>query len=232
MAATDSNQYFGLGIYSLREAWRLTGVPTHRIRRWLRGYGFLSGGKKHRSPPVWQGQLDPIEGSLALGFLDLVELRCVDAFIKAGVTWPTMRKAREAASKSLRTEHPFCTARFSTDGRAVFLKLEPMEGDPGLLDIVSKQRYFEKIMRPLIRQLEFARAGTLSRWWPLGMDHAVVLDPHRSFGRPIVDAAGVPTDVLSQALQVNRDLEEVCRWYEVSKEEALDVKEFERSLAA
>ena len=35
-------------------------------------------------PPVWQRQLPDIDGTLGLGFLDLMEARFVDAFRKAG----------------------------------------------------------------------------------------------------------------------------------------------------
>ena len=74
--------YFNTGIYSLRDAARLTGVSSGRIRRWLRGYHYRSREKFYSSPPLWQGQWAPIERSLALGFLDLIEIRFVDAFLR------------------------------------------------------------------------------------------------------------------------------------------------------
>jgi len=84
---------FNTGIYTVPEAARLTKVASPRIRRWLSGYTFLSGSREHVSPPVWRGQLQPVNGALALGFLDLMEIRAVDAFLRAGVSWKTLREA-------------------------------------------------------------------------------------------------------------------------------------------
>jgi len=108
------------GIYTIPEAARLTDVSPWRIRRWLRGYEFKAKHGRHRSAPVWTGQLAPIDNKLALGFLDLLEVHSVDAFISAGVTWKTLRDAHAKARKLVGHSHPFCTHRFATDGRAMF----------------------------------------------------------------------------------------------------------------
>jgi hypothetical protein len=73
------------GIYSLSEAAKLTGVSPGRIRRWLNGYDFRKGRKLRHSDAVWQGQHKPVENRIALGFLDLIEIRFVEAFLNEGV---------------------------------------------------------------------------------------------------------------------------------------------------
>src|SRR5436190_1827575 len=109
--------YFNKGIYTVREAARLTKVSPGRIRRWLKGYRYRSHNKTYASPPLWQGQWEPIGKTLALGFLDLIEIRFVDTFLKAGVTWTTLRQARERARELFDVSHPFCSKRFVTNGR-------------------------------------------------------------------------------------------------------------------
>jgi len=52
----------------------------------LRGYEYQRGANRRRSAPVWRAQLPQLEDSLALGFLDLMEIRFVDAFIEAGLS--------------------------------------------------------------------------------------------------------------------------------------------------
>jgi hypothetical protein len=69
-----NSSYFATGIYTVRDAARLTGVSTGRIRRWLRGYRYRSGKKAYASPALWQGQRKPVDHSLALKFLDLIEI--------------------------------------------------------------------------------------------------------------------------------------------------------------
>ena len=84
---TRSNSLLQSGIYTVPEASRLAQVSSGRIRRWLRGYEFQTKRGRHHSPEVWRGQLDPIDHSIALGFLDLIEVQCIDALRTAGVSW-------------------------------------------------------------------------------------------------------------------------------------------------
>jgi hypothetical protein len=50
-----NSNYFTTGIYSVRDAARLTGVSTGRIRRWLRGYRYRSGKKAYAGALVVDG---------------------------------------------------------------------------------------------------------------------------------------------------------------------------------
>ncbi len=122
VAETGRFDSLSTGIYSVPEAARLSGVPAARIRRWLRGYAHGPRKSRRRSAPVWTGQIEPRDGALALGFRDLLEVRFVDAFLRAGVSWQTMRLAHTEATRELSTDHPFCSNRFVTDGRRILLR--------------------------------------------------------------------------------------------------------------
>src|SRR5215471_15176528 len=123
------------GIYNVSEAARLTRVSVGKIRRWLRGYDFKSGESVRHSDAVWQGELHPIEDKLALSFRDLLELRFVDAFIRAGVSWRTMRRAHSKAQTKLKTTHPFCSNRIFTDGRSILLRQAEEDRDQALINL-------------------------------------------------------------------------------------------------
>lgn len=134
-----NSNYFNKGIYTVRDAARLSGVSAGRIRRWLRGYRYHSRKKAYASPPLWHGQWEPIDNSLALGFMDLIEIRFVDAFLKAGVSWTTLRQARERAEEMFKVSHPFCTNRFVTDGQEIFAELhrETGEASDGVMGVTG-----------------------------------------------------------------------------------------------
>ena len=219
-----------IGIYTIPEAARLTGVSAARIRRWLKGYDFKSVGKCRHSAPVWTGQLPPIDQKLAVGFRDLMEVRFVAAFINAGVSWRTMRLAHEAAKRKLSTDHPFCTHRFATDGRAILMEQARVSGDPCLIDVVNDQCEFQSLVEQFLKELEFDDG--VVRWWPLGKDRKVVVDPVRNMGKPIVANSGVSTTVIARSVIGNQSERTVAAWYEVTLDEVRDAVEFERRLAA
>src|SRR5882757_7359919 len=119
MEPDETNSLIGRGIYTIPEASRLTRVSTGRVRRWVKGYSFRALDSLRTSPPILIG-LPPLDGMMALEFLDLIEIRFVDAFLGAGVSWKALRLAHLKGKKMFGTEHPFSTRKFSTDGRSIF----------------------------------------------------------------------------------------------------------------
>ena len=218
------------GLYTVPEAARLTRVSAGKTRRWLRGYDFKSGERVRHSDAVWQGELRPIDNKLALSFRDLLELRFVDAFIRAGVRWRTMRHAHAKAQEQLHTTHPFCSNRIFTDGRSILLRQGEQDSDQALINLVNDQPEFARIVEPFRKELEFSGNDVI--WWPLGRERHVVLDPRRNFGQPSATRSGVPTRVLARSVKTNRSVEAVSHWFEVSEGEVRDAVEFETRLAA
>jgi len=220
----------GKGIYPVPDAARLAKVTPRRIRYWL-GRRDPERAKSTHSPGLWSGQHEPIDDKFVLGFLDLQEVRFVDAFLRAGVSWRVLRRAHEIARQRYATQHPFCTRQFTTDGGQIIEiarrggRLEWEETAPG-------QRIFPSVVAPFLKQLEFAKAGELVRWWPLGTQRRVVLDPVRQFGQPIVSTAGVRTEVLFLAVKAGTPERQVAEWFDVEVEEVRDAVEFEQNLAA
>ena len=87
----------------------------------------------------------------------------------------------------------------------------------------------EDVARPFFRQLEYDGEAVM-RLRPLGPGTRVVLDPERSFGKPIDDPSGVPTLVLYQMARSGEPKESVARWYNVDPEAVSAAIEFESSL--
>lgn len=225
------NQFLGIGIYSVPEAARLTRVSAQRIRRWLEGYTYATDSQTRSSPPVWQRQLPEIDGVLALGFLDLMEVRFVDAFRKHGVSLQMIRRASQRAAEMVGRDHPFCTKSFRTDGRSIFADIVQETGEESLVDVVKSQFAFRQVLDPYLFGLEFDQED-LVRWWPMAPKRRIVIDPERAFGQPIVAREGVPTAVLAQSCNAEGSVEAVAQWYDVDVRSVRDAVEYEEQLAA
>jgi len=225
----------GIGVYTVPEAARLTGVSAPRIRRWLTGYTFTSRATQRSSAPVWQRQVVSSSGELVLSFRDLLEVRFVDAFRRHGVRWKVIRLAAERAAEIIEDSHPFSTRRFKTDGRSIFADIVQETGEESLLDLARSQYELKAIVEPfLFEGLEFSEiSGAPVRWWPLGLDRRVVIDPERSFGQPIVTPESVPTSILAKAVKAEEgSIDSVARWYLVHPKAVKDAVELETRLAA
>jgi uncharacterized protein (DUF433 family) len=228
MGPSDFSIVIGVGIYSIPEASRLTGVSPNRIRRWVEGYAYQYRGETRQSPPVWQRTLPDVSGEVALSFLDLIEIRFIDGFLQTGVGWKAIRAVAKKAYELHGMTHPFSTREFKSYGRTLFTEVAGNNGT--IVDFARSQLAWKGILAPYLVGLEFSSEGLAERWWPREKSGGVVLDPARSFGAPIVAREGVPTATLASAFRVEASARDVATIYEVSRRSVEQAVEFEDSL--
>lgn len=235
----------GQGVYGGAEALRLVNfrnapptagrgpVSRQTIARWMRGYDFEVDGKTCHSEPLWQMDYpDKGDDRLELSFRDLIELRFVKAFRDAGVGLTAIRRCLQRATEWVDDARPFSTRKFKTDGRTIFMDVTRDVEDDALIDLAQRQAVFRSFVLPSLKDLEFD-ADSVARWFPLGMScRSVVVDPAYAFGRPVTSEAHVPTEILSQAVDVEGSAERVARLYDVSLVAVRDAIAFESQLAA
>jgi uncharacterized protein (DUF433 family) len=222
----------GIGLYTVTEASRLTGIPAARLRRWLCGYTYRTGNEVATAAPVWRRQVADVDGTIGLGFLDLIEARFVDAFREASVPLPVIRSCAERARELIGSDHPFSSQRFRTDGRTIFADIADQTGEKQLLDLTRSQLAFGRIIGPsLYAGIEFSADDIPARWWPLGQQTPIVIDPGRAFGQPIVSDAAVPTRTLSDAVSAEGSVTVVARLFRVDPRSVRAALRFEQRIA-
>ena len=227
-------QLLDVGLYSLSETARLLHVNSKTLRRWAEGYPFVIKGKTHNSPPILNRDLPPLDGEAVLTFNDLLELHMVKIFRDAGVSLQTIRAAVEKAAGMYNTNHPFTIKQFETDGNSIFATLQSkgVEGVPHLTllqDLNRSQMVMDSIARPFFKKVEYEKFEP-RRYWPNGRDGHVVLDPRRSFGKPIDAKSGVSTAVLYAMARGGETVQNIADWYSVDVASVEEAVEFEHSL--
>lgn len=226
--------FFESGAYSAAEAARLIGVPGPQLRRWVSGYEWKTEtGESRSSAPLWGIDYKTAASGVYLSFRDLMEARIVKALARSGVSLQTIRRAIVTAKDIFSVDHPLSTDRFRTDGREVFFRIESDGGDePQLINLRSRQHVFHQIVAPSFKHIEFDDQGEPLRWWPMSSRRSVVVDPGRSFGRPIDHNSGVPTSILVAAIGSEGSIDSAARAFETTRESVRHAQEFERLLAA
>jgi uncharacterized protein (DUF433 family) len=228
-AKTKTSTLVGKGIYPIPVAARLSKVSERRIRYWLKR---LESEDAREGKRLWQGEHQPIDSKIVLSFLDLQEVRFVERFLLLGVSWKVLRAAHEVARKRYKTEYPFCTRSFATDGKHIIEELKSSANEIEYEEIAKTQKIFASVVRPFVKDVDFSADKRLLRWWPLSKDRSIVLDPHRQFGQPIVSDAGVATEILYLAVRAGESKRDVANWYDVHESSVRDAVDFEEWLAA
>jgi uncharacterized protein (DUF433 family)/DNA-binding transcriptional MerR regulator len=222
----------GVGIYTVREAALLTHVSSDAIKRWLWGYRHTSArGDTKRQEPLWTSQVPIIDDVKALGFRDLIEIKFVSHFRERGISLQSIRKTIDLATELLAQSYPLSSVRFKSRGGSIFAEVLEEEEKKIVFDLYTGQLLLSFMWDKLYDALEYSEYDELSRWYPLGKNRRVVVDPKRSFGRPI-SLEGIPTAILASALRTEKTVENVVHWYGVDPASVRDADEYERLLAA
>ena len=217
----------GVGLYSVPEARRLTKIPAATINRWVRGYARRRDSERVQYPALVSPELPEIDDEVAVSFRDLMELRFINRLRQLEIPWREIKLTVETARDLYKTPHPFGTRRFAADGRKVFAKIDRA----GTL-MRANQLSFEEMFQPsLFAELEY-EGGEVARWRPEAGSNIVVLDPARSFGKPLVDEFGIPTAALAAAVAAEGDVERVADWYDVPERVVQIAVAYEQHLLA
>jgi uncharacterized protein (DUF433 family) len=220
----DGSSYLGIGVFTVPDASRLSGVPAGRLRRWVFGRGGAA---------VVEPQLPPQDGRDVLGFYNLIEVLFIQDLTRQHVGFSTIRKLIERARKELKDAHPFAIKRLHVSGRDLFLETATETADRHLLSLTNGNfAMLDVLERAFQRSITFAGMdGHASEWRPSPTLDRIVIDPARKFGRPIDRETGMPTEVLAASLIAeHNDIDRVARIWEVPVDAVRQAAEFEVSL--
>ena len=213
-----ADDLFNKGLYTVKDLSQLLGLNSQKISRWL--FGSLN------SVGLYEPKL--VDYDKIATFEELIELKAIKAFLDKGISLQKMRKVKDALIDIGDTSYPFSHLKLHTDGKNIFLQ----ERDK-LLEPLGGQFQLEKIIQQSLKDVDFDIHNSPFQWWVKGRDKGILIDPKRSFGKPIDNETGIPTSVLYKAWEVNGKSEEiVADDFFVAPEVVKRACEFETSLRA
>lgn len=214
----------GTGLYTPQEAaGMMPGLSASRIARWTRGTQYRDRTGTCRTVEPIVRRPGAAAGDTLLTFRELIEVHLVHLFLRAGVSFQEVRLASSILAERLGSEHPFVYRRLRTDGKRIFADLE--EGT--LETLRNGQLVFTDVIAPYLRNLDYDPDDYACRWYPLGRERSVVVDPRRAFGQPTT-TRGIPTSVLAGDVAAGQSVADVAWCYDVPESVVRDALTFER----
>jgi uncharacterized protein (DUF433 family) len=214
--------------YRAAEAARILGLPDATVRAWSFGQ---AGGrfKAVVQPADRQGRL--------LSFTNLCELHVLAAMRRRHrVTLPVVRRALDYVQQQMGVPRPLVDTAFRTNGVALFVK------EAGQLLNVSSggQQAMQEDFADALARIDYGPAGpvALFPYTRIGdasardLPRTVLVDPLRSFGRPVIRGAFVRTEVVEDRFRAGDSIGDMARDYGVSPADIEEALRFERRRAA
>lgn len=209
----------GLGVYSIREASKLTGVNAHTLRAWL-----------FPENSVLSSDFHPHKDRFALSFLDLIDVAVVGKLRDRGLSLQQIRKVNTKLQEILDTPHPFSHSDLHTDGARVFLRTLDEIGEEHLEEVLTRQKAFPKILLEFLDHIEYSEiTKTAIRW---NISENITLDPNRNLGKPVLDQEGISTSVLAGSVKANNgEIELVADLFGIEPNAVIEALKFENALS-
>jgi uncharacterized protein (DUF433 family) len=173
------------------------------------------------SPPV-----NPASGSQeAVSFVDLVEVATIGKLRNKGFSLKRIRQINAYCRVALGEPRPLVTERFRVAGQDIFVD----DYDFGILVNVGREagmRAWEEVLEPFLEDVEYEEE-IVRRWWPLGKDVAVLIDPNFGFGLPVIAGTGVRTEIIAERHKAGDTTDEIVYDFDVTPKQINDALRWE-----
>lgn len=204
----------GAGAYSVPEIALILGLQQNKVRRVLN--------------ELWDGKLgkklfgDTFSITVAkhkyVSFHVLIEFFVYFELRERGVSSQRIMKSRQAMARDLDTEHPFATANVLHTKKKIWYEFKDAIVDAD----GTRQTNLVDIIERFCQKIDFNGDKLAVRFWPLGKDKRVVVDPKHQFGAPTVPGTNINAQVLYHMSQSGERVETLASLYDLKESDVRD----------
>lgn len=229
--ASDKPDPRELPAYGLPEAAYYLGIPTATLRSWVLGRDYKVADGTRRFAPIIE--IADRKRRL-LSFVNLVEAHVLSALRREhAIQLPKVRTAIAYLRNHLHSRHPLADQQFETDGLDLFVQKY------GTLINITRdgQLAMRNVLQSFLKRVKRDAQGAPVKLYlfvrgAIDEPFAVVVDPAVSFGRPVLEGTGIPTEVLAQRYKAGDSYEQLVEDYGRPKEEIEEAIRYELLKAA
>ena len=207
--------------YTVAEAAKLAKTTPATVRRWLQGYEAVG----HRMTPVFGERVRAADGEiLMLSFLELAEV-IVAARFRQGDHGPPIplkriREAHDYARKAFHLPCPFATLRLRQEGVDIMRVFDENYPGPRLLALNRGGQWALPLrVQAELEHFDFEETGDrlALRWYPMGKNVPIVVDPHIAAGRPTIHGRNITVATVFQRFEHGETINAIAEDYEIDQ---------------
>lgn len=175
----------GLGIYTIRDVADILGLEYFKVERLLNEYW-----DKRFAENLGQKYSWAVGKSKAVSFHTLVEFYIFFQLRESGVTTQQILKAHAELSKMYNTAFPFAVSSIIENIRSVGKRIV-IQIEDDLINLDATRQLNLKFIQDFAKKLSYDENHLAEKFYPLGKNNSVVVDPHHQFGQPVIDHTNI-----------------------------------------
>ncbi len=216
----ENKPKLGLGIYTASEIAEILRVPYRKVYTWMNKYWDGKLGKEFETKYSWKSN-----GQRAVSFHTVVEFYVMMQFSEAGVKPRKVLEAHKELSQIFNTAFPFALKKvidgIKTDGNTVYLKTKE-----GTITLDGTKQFNLDFIKLFFRKLEFSDNELASRFWPMGKEKSILIDPERKFGHPVINGKNIYPQIIFNHHKAGDPINYIAYVYDLSEEEVNHALEY------
>jgi len=208
------------GIYTLPDVSKILRIPYYKVNKWVNCYWDIQLGSTFENKYSWT-----IKNTKAISFHTLIEFYVLILLGEAGVSTRNVLQAHLELSKYYNTAFPFAQRAIlegiRTTGKKIYF-----ETNDGIISLDGTKQFKLDFIRTFFKNLDFDTELIASRFWPLGKNKNIVVDPMRQFGHPVIGATNIFPETLYNLYKAGEPIDFIAFTYEIDPNNVLDAVEF------
>lgn len=223
MSASNNDIKLGKGIYSVPDLALILQLPMHKVRRWLvdfydhrlaEGYGNYSWGEGRER---------------ATNFLTLIEFYVFFMLRQQKISVGKIIQAHKHMSIELKTKYPFASYKLLVNEKQI---LYGKDDETWVHADKTNQIVIHMIIEDFFKKIDFSNNDLAERFWPLGKEHNIVVDPHHQFGQPVINGTNINAATIYSMYESGEPLSTIGILYDLTEAQVNDAIAFCKRKAA
>jgi uncharacterized protein (DUF433 family) len=217
LAAIKHNIEIGNGIYTVPDLALILHLPQWKVRRWLTDFydQRLANDKIKYS---WGEGKDR-----TTNFLTLIEFYIFYMLREHKIGVGKILEAHQQMSKLLKTRYPFASHNLLVNKKDILYQVGL---DTWVHADKTNQIVIHRLIQEFSKKIDFSENSMAKRFWPLGKDHSIVVDPHHQFGQPIIHGTNINAANIFSMYESGEPLSTIGILYDLTEEQVNDAIAF------
>jgi len=213
----------GIGLYTVPDVANILNLDKILVRRWLKEYWENRFGHKLANFASWgKGREKTVHFYTLIEFYVFFQLR------RHGVSAQNIAKSHEIIAQEIQTSFPFANSFILTDGKKIFYTTD---GDMIINADKSKQINFKSIIEQFCHKIDFDKDHQALRYWPLGKEKNIVVDPHHQLGQPTIKNTNILAETIYSMHTAGEKISFISTLYDVPENDVKASIEFFKKAA-
>ncbi len=222
-ATIQHKNTLGYGIYTASDIAQLLTLPRGKVNRYLNLYWDERLGQGvFNDTYSWKNN-----NTKAVNFYVLIELYIFFQLLEKGVPAKSILKAREVIAKETDSQYPFATADILRNGKKIVYQL----GDSFIDADGTRQTNFEAIIKDFAEKIIFDNNKNALKFYPIGRESRVVVDPKHQFGQPTIEGTNINTETIYSMYKSGETVELIGHLYDLDVKAINDALSFHKKAA-